>query len=222
VCFGLLRFFFSEQKEYPDGEEIRAYATGFLGGSIFALICIITLNSVIKGGIWPFRGIGILTFNRDWGNGRGLIWSIAIDVVRRTPLIRNLFGAGCDCFCSYAYNIESVALRLHREWGDLVLTNAHNEALTMLVNQGVFGLVTYSGMIFVHLFPGYRLMDDNVGTGSLQKGTAGAIMAISAYMAVGLVGFWQILATPFLFIMLGVVAGLIKKDTITIMNCKSL
>lgn len=222
VCILILRFGLDEKKKYPDRMRIRGCLVGILAGGALALIGIIVLNSIVKGGIWPFRGIGILTFRDEWGNGRGLIWKITVELIGETPLINNFFGAGCDCFCSYAYNVEDIAIRLYREWGDLILTNAHSEALTMFVNQGIFGLVTYFGMIFVHLFSGIGFMDGHEGFGYAPKTAAVSAAAIAAYTAVGLVGFWQILATPFLFIMMGAAAGLIKRDTITIMNCKTL
>lgn len=218
LCVIILRIISNAGNSFPDGLAIRGYVLGFLGGSFVALICIIVLNSVIKGGIWPFRGIGILTFTDDWGNRRGLIWKITVQLLGETPLMGNIFGAGCDCFCSYAYNVETIAIRMYREWGSLVLTNAHNEALTVLVNQGVFGLVTYIGIFFAHICQGFELIDTHEKNDCVQMGGAATVMAVSAYLVVGLVGFWHILATPFLFIILGALAGLIKRGTITIMN----
>ena len=46
---------------------------------------------------------------------------------------------------------------------------------------------------------------------TIQGCLLGAAMAAAAYMAVGTVEFMQILSTPFLFMIIGMASGLIKR-----------
>ncbi|MBQ8947829.1 MAG: hypothetical protein IJ058_15190 [Lachnospiraceae bacterium] len=201
--------------------RIRGIVIGLTVGATLAVAVIIILNSVTEGGIWPVRGMGIFTWSAAWGNSRGGIWIATFRILGTMIPERIFFGVGPDCFCSYAYSRLDFMTMLGRFIGNQYLTCAHNELLTMLVNEGIVGLIAYVGLIVTHLAAGIR-RDRNVeadrpevkqdgsggAAGMRDQGTfPGLYLAIAAYIAVGTVGFMQILSTPFFFVVLGAVLG---------------
>ena len=139
------------------------------------------------------------------------------------------FGVGPDCFCAYAYSYTELASMIYRYIGDQYLTCAHNELLTMMINEGLFGAAAYAGLVVSHLrlgiradgaegTPGIMEMASLQGAGGAPESTEseagheggtfpGFYLAVAAYLAVGLVGFMQILSTPVFFAVLGALAG---------------
>lgn len=128
----------------------------------------------------------------EWGSGRGGLWRAAWAAFCRMDLPRKLLGVGPDCFAEYIYNIPSVAglIQMEGHWADSVFTNAHNEWLNLLVNEGIFGLTAYLG-IFACAFRRYR----NMPLG---------IMTLVLYGIGSLVSFQQVMNAPLLFLVLGI------------------
>lgn len=180
---------------------IRTFVCGCIGAIVLGFVVIMILNNIILGGIWPVRGKDFFWFNSAWGNGRGGIWMTTILIIRYMDPIKLLFGVGCDCYCFFAYSINEVVADISRQMGDLILTNAHNELLTMFVNEGIMGLIAYVGVMWTHLQMGIRhAKEDGI--------IAGVTFAIATYVLIGMIGFMQVLSTPFLFIAMGIMAGL--------------
>ena len=180
--------------------RIRDILIGVSCGGAFALILVIFLNSVVEGGIWPVRGMGIFTWGIRWGNGRGGIWIATMKIIGTMLPLKIFFGVGPDCFCAYAYSMTDMAILLNRYIGNQYLTCAHNELLTVLVNTGIFGAIAFAGTVISHIRCGIR-----------GKVNIGLLLGMSAYIAVGMVGFAQILSTPWFFVVMGVAAGLYRK-----------
>lgn len=180
--------------------DLRSILIGVSVGGVAAVILIIAINTVIPGGIWPVRGMGIFTWSISWGNGRGGIWIATLKIIQTLLPLRIFFGAGPDCFCIYAYSMQDMALLLNRYIGNQYLTCAHNEILTMIVNEGIFGAVAYVGFMITHLRDAIK-----------GKVFLGLMLSAAAYITVGVVGFMQILSTPWFFVVLGAMAGLNKR-----------
>ena len=207
--------------------RIRGIVIGLTVGAALAVAVIIILNSVIEGGIWPVRGMSIFTWSAAWGNGRGGIWIATFRILGTMVPERIFFGVGPDCFCSYAYSRLDFMTMLGRFIGNQYLTCAHNEMLTMLVNEGIVGLIAYVGLIISHLAAGIRrdqaeevdrsgVKPDGSGEGAEIRGQStfpGLYLAIAAYIAVGAVGFMQILSTPFFFAVLGMCGTISRRNT---------
>ena len=168
--------------------------------------------------------MGIFTWSIGWGSGRGGIWTVCIRLIKSLFPLRIFFGVGCDALCSYAYSNDEIVLMLNRYIGNQYLTNAHNELLSMLINEGILGAFAYFGLQFSHMAGCIkRISEDESDPGQapeaggvpvnvpIKGGLLGAAMAAAAYMAVGTVGFMQILSTPFLFMIIGMASGLIKR-----------
>lgn len=128
----------------------------------------------------------------EWGSGRGGLWKAAWAAFCRVDLPRKLLGVGPDCYAEYIYNIPSIAglIQMEGHWAGSVFTNAHNEWLNLLVNEGILGLAAYLG-VFACAFRRYRSMPLGV-------------MVLVLYGISSLVSFQQVMNTPLLFLTLGI------------------
>ena len=142
-------------------------------------------------------GSAALSFNEDWGNGRGAIWNCTIDALKTMDILHKIVGIGPDCYADYIYDIPELGSRMADRFTNLRLTNGHNEGLTMLVNTGMFGWLCYAG-IFAAAF--VRCLKRAERTPFLYVCAA----SLLGYTAHNLVSFQQVLNTPYIFIMLGI------------------
>lgn len=152
-------------------------------------------KGLLPGGLSGLLGaVSYFNWNDAWGNGRGRIWSFAVRVFAGESMVHKIFGVGPDCFSSYAELVHGEEVRLL--WGDKMLTNAHNEWLTMLINTGILGMMAYMG-IFV------------TAVGRFLKAwqqdylLAGVAASAVSYMAYNFFCYQQVCCTPFVFLLLG-------------------
>lgn len=126
-----------------------------------------------------------------WGNGRGVLWKTSWEGFLRGSGLQKLLGAGPDCFAEYVYStFPATALpALEGRWKGVVFANAHNEWLNQLINLGILGTGAYLGTFLA-------------GAWRYRRHLAG-VLAIALYLAASLIGFQQVLSTPFLFLLLG-------------------
>lgn len=138
-----------------------------------------------------------------FGNGRGIIWQMSVDIFKGLTPWQKLFGVGQDCFYAYAYG--------HPVWADSLLnvlngnrlTNAHSEFLTILIERGMLGLLAYASLILVTLKGLIKTFDRGEAS---KKEHAAVICAlpITAYLFNCSVSFSTVTSTPYLFILIGI------------------
>ena len=85
----------------------------------------------------------LLPLPTSWGNNRAALWKVASLMVRKLPSARKLYGVGEDCFAQYLINEKECRELLIKIYTAEKVTNAHSEYLTMLVNTGLFGLISF-------------------------------------------------------------------------------
>lgn len=136
-------------------------------------------------------------FDEEWGNGRGAAWNCGMEAYRNMDVLHKAVGIGPDCFSDYVYSMPELADKLIEWFGNLRLTNAHSEPVTMLVNTGILGLVCYMGIMATGFVRYLR------GAGR-QPVLYLCAVSILAYVVHNLVSFQQVLNTPFIFIILGI------------------
>lgn len=158
-------------------------------------LLILQRKGLLPGGISEaIEGISYLQWNDAWGNNRGWIWRLSGRMFLEGSLPHQLFGVGPDCFG--AYGAAAYGEEIHSLWGSTMLTNAHNEWLTALVNIGVFGAVSYLG-IFVTAIRRFW-------AGRRQAWILAVVTAsIVSYMAYNFFCYQQVCCTPFVFMLLG-------------------
>ncbi len=148
-------------------------------------------------GIPGLQENSIFLFNDNWGNGRGATFRTGFWIFREIPFTKKLLGVGPDCFSIQAYNIPELARFLRESFGSSRLTNAHNELLTSLVNNGIIGVLLYIGM-----FTSF------IGR-SIKKAVQKPILyipvvCIICYLIHNFISFEQVLNLPFAIFMLAI------------------
>lgn len=183
---------------------IRRCVMGMIAAVFSVYIILTTVNTCIPGGIAGFAEKQLFLFNDKWGNSRGITWICGLLAYRNMTPIQKLVGVGPDCFAEYIYGIPELAERIYMEFGDSRLTNAHNEWITTLVNLGALGVICYIG-IFVSAI--IRFLKNAPEKTFLYLCAA----SILSYIIHNFVSFQQVLNTPFVFLILGIGEGILRK-----------
>ena len=136
-------------------------------------------------------------FDEDWGNGRGAAWNCGMEAYRSMDILHKAVGIGPDCFADYVYSVPELADKLIERFGNLRLTNAHSEPITLLVNAGVLGFVCYMGILATAFVRYIRRAEE-------EPVLYLCAVSILAYTVHNMVSFQQVLNTPFIFIILGI------------------
>ncbi len=140
-----------KSKRYPSGLfRILPYCTAAaLAGCLLLYAAAVVLNTRYHFSDNPF-----LTFNMKWGSGRGATWIAGIGCFREQNILHILFGTGPDTMSAYIYTKGSPELLeiVNTAFGSAVLTNAHNEWITVLVNTGILGLTAFFGMFYTGMY----------------------------------------------------------------------
>jgi hypothetical protein len=139
-------------------------------------------------------GYDMLKFSYEWGGMRGGLWYETIKGFLKGSFIQKIFGAGPDCYARYFYEDYNLDVWTIGMWEDAIYANAHNEWLTMLINEGILGMVTYTGF-FVSSF--IRFMRYDAGNISVL-----GMMAVAAYFANNFFSFGQVVSTPLIFLVI--------------------
>lgn len=182
-----------------------AAIAGTVGGIVIVVgLIVLQTKGVFSGKFGEMLGSNsYFHWHKEWGNGRGRIWSFAARVFAGESLLHKLFGVGPDCFSSYTRAAHEEELNLF--WSDKVLTNAHNEWMTTLVNAGILGAAAYIG-IFVTAISRF------LKAWRKDYLLAGAAASAVSYMAYNFFCYQQVCCTPFVFLLLGVGEYLLRKD----------
>lgn len=200
----------SEQKSIP--RTIFWMVFVLIAAAVLLVLLFIVLNTtgVLQSALGYQSTNNYLLFDNQWGNGRGFAWKFAVATFGEMPFLQKLFGVGPDCFSAYAASVPEYLGQMKAFWGDLVLTNAHNEYLTKLYNIGIVGLLAYVMM----LVTGVRTFLKNRDINSFLPAFA---LCIVSYMAHNIFCYEQVCCTPFFYILLGIGSNLIhnqeKKST---------
>lgn len=117
-------------------------------------VLMIAVNTVRPGSLGPLSGNGVFTFNDKWASHRGATWSLGIRCFGEQDLLHKLSGIGPDCMADFLYAkgdgkgaSEALIARVREAFPNKRLTNAHSELLTILVNMGLLGMLTFGGTL---------------------------------------------------------------------------
>ena len=202
----------SDIVQKPQSRKLFWIALIFGAAAVLSVLLFIIANST--GFLQNLSGYqstnNYLLFNNNWGNGRGFAWKFAVTTFAELPFLQKLFGVGPDCFAAYAASVPKYLEQMKGFWGDLVLTNAHNEYLTKLYTLGLTGLITYVTMLITGVIAFLKNRDKN----PLLPAFA---LCVAAYMTHNIFCYEQVCCTPFFYILMGIGSNLIhnpiKKST---------
>lgn len=195
LCLGLQ---FVPKKKWLSAKQLRILRGSILGilglAVVTCLVCIILVTNGRVSPENPINQVAYFHFNVAWGNHRGFNWRMAMQAITHASPKDMLIGVGPDCFAE-AMN-RYCREQVFSYWNGIQLACAHNEFLNLLVTQGILGLAAYLG-IFV-----YSLV--RFGRGVKQEPRIIIYMAsIVAYLGHNFFCYQQCVATPIIFILIG-------------------
>lgn len=176
------------------------------GVVLFVLLGVI--NTVTPGGIGAWSEVPALNFNTEWGSYRGATWSAGFRCFAEQDVWGKLFGVGPDSMAFYLKNHAKPELlaMIQECFSYKVLTNAHCEWLTVLVNNGLSGMICYAGL-FISAIARYL-------KAGAKKPLAGACgFGILAYTINNLFSFQQIMSAITVFMVLGMGEAFVREKS---------
>lgn len=198
IClYSIMHFYWKEEKELPivlqNGIRRILLAAFVIGILLWLVLAVYNTNVAI-----PYlMENSLFLLDEKWGNGRGIIFKISFELFDRMSPLQKLFGVGADGFSAFAYSIPEMQAYLQSYFGESILTNAHCEIITNLINLGILGTVLYLG-VFVSFVA--RCMKKGEKNPYLYM----PAVCVICYFANNLISFAQILNIPFLFLILGI------------------
>ena len=178
-----------------------------LAAGIIAVIVFIYLNT--KGYLLTWFGYQnthpYLYFDYHWGSNRGSTWMICWQAFLEMPLYQKLFGAGPDSLGAYLYNAPEISELLYSLWGNLKLTNAHNEYLNSLLCYGMVGVISWLAVLIGGIRYFYKKAKENPFMIAFA-------LCIMGYACHNIFCYQQVCCTPFLFLVLGIGESLTKSE----------
>ncbi len=145
-----------------------------------------------------------MNFSDSFGNGRGIIWRICADMYVNLPPWQKVVGIGQDCLYPFAMKDAFWNDSFRNIFGTDILTNAHCEILTILLERGLIGAICYVGL-FVSIL--YELVR------AKEKEPIAVIygLPIISYFLYNQVSFSQVTSMPYCMILVGLSIGLISR-----------
>lgn len=177
--------------------------------TIFVGYLFITLINTLFPNVMPFLNEkSFFTFDRFWWSTRGGTYAIGAQAFWSLPWYQKFFGIGPDCFLTYVYdNLDLVTVAKYFKIQPLA--NAHNEFLTMLVNTGILGCITYIGIFVTSIKNALKL--DTVISKIIVFGILG-------YMINNVFSFQQVVSTPVVFVLIGLLENFLRKEKENVTN----
>lgn len=145
-------FYKAFQKRWTDCGFIRKIWLGLvilIFATLMSFVVMIVVNTLHPGSLGALSQNPIFVFNPKWGSSRGGTWRAGIGTWRAQNVLHKLVGVGPDGMWYYIDSGKSAELlgAVQELFGDMRLTNAHGEWITILANMGIFGLIGYAGMV---------------------------------------------------------------------------
>ena len=182
-------------------ESGRIYRIGVAAGSV--MICSgVFLGCLLLGGITG-NGNEMLS---EAANGRIALWKVTLLTYGKEGLLYKFFGSGPGSYYHMLYQWGSDVM----DWinrgllDNNIYSNAHNEWLTLLVEQGFFGVTAYIG-IFITTLTDLRKKI------SQSPECLAVFLGLTGYLICSLFTFQHVLSTPFVFALLGMAEGVLCK-----------
>lgn len=176
---------------------ITAWAAA--GAAAAGYMILLVLNTLHPGSIGSLSQLDAFTFDASWGSNRGITWTAGLTCFLDQDLPGKLLGVGPDAMGIYIHSGANPELKQLVEdyFGNLMLTNAHNEWLTVLINEGLLGAAGYIALMVTAICRYLK-----AGKADSLAGAAG--MGILAYTINNVFSFQQVMSTSTVFLMLGI------------------
>lgn len=129
-------------------------------GYVIALVA----NTLHPGALGRLSSNSLFFFTDTWGSNRGATWKAGFLCFQEQDLLHKLVGVGPDAMSAYLYKDGSVEVNrlVNFVFFGATLTNAHNEWLTVLVNTGILGCISFGGMMLTAIGRFIRRKEKNM------------------------------------------------------------
>ena len=174
---------------------------------IVSLVVMIGVNTAKPGSLGALSDKAVFTFNDTWGSNRGATWRIGLKCFAEQNVLHKLVGVGPDCMADYLYkgSSEELLADVKTAFENKRLTNAHNEILTLLVNTGLCGAISFAGLLVVLL---KKLLQ------AFEKSPYAAAcgLCLLGYVANNIWSFQQSLSVSTIFVIMGLGACFLRDE----------
>lgn len=173
-----------------------------LSGYIVALV----VNTLRPGSIGVLSDNRAFIFSDAWASNRGTTWKAGVLCFWEQNLLHKLVGVGPDAMAAYIYHGGSLHLLeiVTTTFPTARLTNAHSEWLTVLVDMGILGLISYGGLMLTGMV---RLI--NSKGGNLISCACG--FCLLGYTVNNIFSFQQSMNAATVFVMFGIGEAFYRK-----------
>ncbi len=178
---------FDERLEKVDRKKVIIYILVAFGILLLAAI------------IYIF-GVRHFKMYDKWGSYRGYIWPKIWGLFKEAPLKNKVFGYGQETvrMLTESNFYEEMVLVTNRTYD-----NAHNELLQYLITTGLFGVITYVGLVVSTVVYVIKNMKQNPVAYM-------CVAAVLGYFAQSLISLNQPITTPLYFTFLGMGIGVVS------------
>lgn len=174
----------------------RGFLAAIFAGAwiVIGLIIIKTVNPEE----FPCLPENFFVISDTWGSKRGVAWKAWWMCFCDMSPMEKLLGVGPDCMYSFLASVpdNKILDYCSKFFGGARLTNAHNEWLTILANQGFLGLAGFGGMMISAM---YRFLKQ----GKENAWVFGCGLCLFAHTINGIFSFQQTLNLTVIFVVLG-------------------
>ena len=200
-----------KQGKYPS--KVFGFIAKIIAGLTVtgALLYVVALavNTLRPGSLGPLSENAWFIFSDKWGSSRGATWKAGWMCFMEQNYLHKLVGIGPDAMSFFEYDAGSVELQslLKENFGSSVLTNAHNEWLTVLIDVGILGLITFVGMVLTGI---WQLLKKDRNRVTFACG-----LCLLAYTVNNMFSFQQTINASTMFAIFGIGGAFLRAST----NC---
>lgn len=180
-----------------------------IAAAVIVLLPIMIALNTAWPGIWgSLSEHSIFTYSPEWGSSRGATWVAGWKCFTEQNFLHKLTGVGPDSMGEYLYNDASQELNalVEETFGNSLLTNAHCEWLTILVNTGLLGLAAFGGMMLTGIWRFLREAGRNIVTCACG-------ICLLAYTVNNIFSFQQSMSVATIFAIFGIGGAFLQKST---------
>ena len=201
---GVIWSFWNCKRKNPNRKIVRKFAilcVTLVSCIAVVYVILLTVNTLNPGVLGELSESDIFTLSDKWGSSRGATWKVGLHCFMEQDFLHKLVGVGPDAMWPYIDKGGNGALirLVQKNFGmKIMLTNAHNEWLTVLVNYGILGLVSFVGIIVSAVWSFFSRK--NTDNGHVLVACAFGILA---YTLNNMFSFQQVVNVTMLYLLLG-------------------